>query len=432
MAARQGLHLSQRQRLSLTPALRVALDMLRMRADEIEAALAAEVAENPFLDYEGARAGVTHRAQEIPLDTLAGRTSLLTDLRGQIALMALAAPVRAAAMHLAGEVDADGYLRADPGEVARRLGMSCATVEAGLEALQACEPVGVGARDLAECLALQLVERGTPRETANAVVAELDGFARRDWAGLAKRLEMDRDEVAALARRLQGLSPRPVTDSAAEAPPLAPDLVLEQDGTGARTVRLGREFMPRAWINTDLLARAGASGFAESCRARAEALIQALRFRGETLRRVGQVVVEHQDDFFSGGATELRPLSRAQVAGSLGLHPSTVGRAVAGKALAVDGRLEPLAMFFSNGLPGPGRSEVSAFAVRRRIADLIASEAPQAPFSDEELCRRLRAEGVDIARRTVAKYRQCLRLPSSTGRRHRQRPDPAANDRAQW
>lgn len=417
MATTQTIGLKQRQTLALTPAMRTALALLQYPADRIEAALAEEAASNPFLDYDAPRAAVMRSAHDVTLDTVAGASSLHEDLCAQIGLRKLEPQLSALAMHLVGELGEDGYLEASEDELVQRLGVSPEALHEAISVLQGCEPAGVGARDPAECLELQLCDQGTPQAIARALVSNLDAVARRDWPRLARATGVPRAALPALVSRLQGLSPRPVDPSAPLSAPLVPDLVLERDASRGWVVRLGEEYLPRARVNHGLLARAGGSAFAESCRARAEALVSALRFRGDTLQRVGEAIVLTQGGFFSDGAAALRPLSRAEVAADLGVHPSTVGRAVTGKAVACEGQLHPLSIFFSNAIPNRCGTDMSAFAVRRRIAELIAAEPSGQPLSDAELCRRLQAEGVDIARRTVAKYRQYLRLPASGARR---------------
>lgn len=419
MAQRQRLELRQTQRLALTPALRESLQMLQLPADRIEAALAAEAAENPFLRLQPPRRVPAVSAHDVALETTAAGESLHARIAAQIRLMDLPAPVRAAALALAGELGGDGYLAGDTASLAAGLGLTEADAAAGLVALQACEPAGVGARDLAECLALQLVDQGTPEATARAIVARLDGFARRDWPGLTRALGLPRAEIERLARRLQGLRPRPVEDEEPAAAPLVPDLVVERGPDGPR-LRLAREYMPRIGFDRALMARSGGA-FAESCRLRAHALMRAVRFRGTTLLRVGAHVLAHQRAHLLDGADGPRPLSRAETAAALDLHPSTVGRAVAGKALEIDGVLHPLGGLFSNALPLRGGGQVSAAALRRRIAAMIAEEPPARPLSDAAIRERLAASGVDIARRTVAKYRRELRLAPSSRRRHGER-----------
>lgn len=182
------------------------------------------------------------------------------------------------------------------------------------------------------------------------------------------------------------------------------------------SVSLAQDHVPRVALDTRLAERAKAERFEPELLTRARTLLAALDQRGRTLRRIGAWLVQNQTAFFFSGVAGLGPASRGAVAQELGLHPSTISRAVQGKAIDVDGRLWPLSVFFSPALAGSD-GPVSARAVQKRIADLIAAEPGAQPLSDDAITGLLRAEGVDIARRTVAKYRQGLRIPSSSERR---------------
>lgn len=414
---RQGLTLGRRQRLALLPALRTGLAILRMPAAELAEAAARLVAENPFVVALPPRPGPRPGAPAAAIDALAAPASASAALRAQIAAAALPPAVRAMAHYLVDWLDDDGYLDADLAEVAAKAGVPLALAEAGLAALQACDPPGVGARDLEECLALQLADRGLARAEAAALVAALDLVAVGDVPGLARRLGTDRAGAEAALALVRGLAPRPLAAAGPPAAPLHPDLVLDPLPSGGFAVRLGRLGLPRIRLDRALAAHAAARGFAADRRAEAAEFIAALRFRGATLLAVGRLLAERQHRCFALGPEHLAPLTRAELAAALGLHASTVGRAVAGKAILAGGTLWPLAALFSAALPGPGGGRVSAHGVRRRLARLIAAEPPGRPLSDAALCQALRAEGVDIARRTVTKYRQALRIPAAPGRR---------------
>ena len=422
MAVKPGLHVSQHQRLGLTPALRMSFSLLRLAGPDLTEAIEREAADNPFLVVEDVRRGSRSSWDGADaLELVAHEPSLVERLRHQIAALPVGREVSAMAEYLAGQLRDDGYLDGTTAEIAGVLGLSEALVIQGLEALQLCEPAGIGARDLGECLALQLADRGVEPGLARSVLAHLDLLAAGRLGTLATRLGIPAAQVARIAELLPELTPRPIVDSAPLAPVLQPDLILEAQGGGGFRASLGQRPGDAVRIDTALLATAAASadagGFVASRRERAEALMRALAFRGETLLRIGNAIAVAQHRFFALGPDHLVPMSRAALATELGLHPSTVGRAVAGKAISVAGRLHPLAAFFSNALPAANDRSVAAFVVRRSIARVIAAEARGAPVTDDALCRRLRDEGVDIARRTVAKYRQQMRIPPAHQRR---------------
>ena len=427
---RHTLSISQRQRLALTPAMRTGLTVLRLSALDLIEVIEQEAADNPFLLIEDLRAQDhvgSAVAYDFATDTVAAPRSLIEDLQLQLGAMTLTDEVRAMAWYLAGDVRDDGYLDTGLDEIAKVLGLPLAVIEAALRALQSCDPAGVGARTLAECLELQLIDGGLEPRLAAMAVCHLELFAVRDWRGLAQATGLGLPGLRALAARIQILRPRPIPESNAPAAALLPDLVLEPDGLGGFHVSLGVALAPQVTLNVDLI-RAGlgsdprkkTSAFAKDRLERAEALIRALRQRGETLLRIGRRIAHHQHRFFALGPDHLAPLNRATLAAELDLHPSTIGRAVSSKAMEVAGRLYPLEAFFSTPLPGTESKAVSAFVVQRSIAKMIAHEPVRLPMTDDAICQALRAEGVDIARRTVAKYRGWMRIPSSFVRRRRE------------
>jgi RNA polymerase sigma-54 factor len=407
------LRLTQRQRLVLTPTMRKTLEMLRLPGVEMDQAVARELLENPFLVRA---APVPKQSGAAQPDDVAATPLLLEQLHRQIGLMHLDPDVRAMAEYLAAELRDDGYLDVPLPEIATDIGAPLAVIEAGLDALQRCDPPGIGARGLAECLALQLMDRADlPRALAEAAVARLEDFAAGKPCAVA--LGIDDVVAARIAAVMPHLAAQPVSDVIAPAQVLCADLIARRDSGGIVSVELARASVPRLRLDQGLCQTVDDTETTTELRARAEAMIAALNFRAETLLRIGRHIAEVQHAVFSGRTDAIRPLSRREVAATLGLHPSTVGRAVASKAIKVEGRLRPLSDFFSSALPGADGAAVSAYVVRHRIVALVAAEPPGAPLSDARLCAMLHAEGVDIARRTVTKYRQWMRLPSSSGRR---------------
>lgn len=417
MALTTRLDLRQTQRLGLSARVLGALAILRLPAADLAEHLAAEAATNPFL-----LPGLPPASAPLPGGALdpealgAAEPSWQAQLLGQIALLPVPPAVARMAARLVGELDDRGWLDVPLDEIAARDGLDPVALAAGLAALQSCEPAGVGARDLDECLRLQLIDRGLTEPDARATLAELPRFARRDWAGLGRVLGLDPDGVQARAALLRGLTPRPIAPPDTPAPaPLRPDLVLVRNPTGPDRVEQATDHTPRPRIDAALAARARAEGFGAELLDRALALLRAVDSRGSTLARVGEWLAHRQEAALRLGPGALKPASRVECAAALGLHPSTVGRAVAGKALMADGRLWRLETLFSG--PGPTEGGPAAAAIAHRIAALIAAEPAARPLSDAALTDRLAAEGVDIARRTVAKYRSGLRIPPAHRRR---------------
>ena len=416
MALTPRLELRQTQRLALTPTVRTRLAVLRMGPLDLAEEVAREAARNPFLVYDGPR-GSGSAAPMPDFDLAAEDTGFQEDLRRQISLLPLAPQIAALAEFLVGELREDGMLDTELTVLAEELGLPLDPLDDALQVLQSCEPAGIGARTLPECLRLQLIDKGLNVVEAEETIAQLSGYAQRDWAALEQATGLSQPTLEARADLLRGLTPRPIVERPrADANVLRPDLTLERLAGGEIAITIDQSARPRLRLDEAMVRRAESDGFAPEFLSRARALIEALDQRGHTLSRIGDWLAENQTQFFFGGPEALLPGSRVGMAADLALHPSTVSRAVSGKSIDVDGRLWPLSVFFSSALAGAG-GPVSARAVHKRIADLIAQEKPDRPWSDETLVEKLRAEGIDIARRTVAKYRQGLRIPSSSARR---------------
>jgi len=412
------LRAGQRQtsRLGLTPAMRQSLELLRLGAADLDAVVEREAAENPFL----LRLPPDGDPQVGNIENFAAPEPGLTErLLRQLRLQSLAHDVMAAAVFLAGELREDGYLDTPLEEVAETLGIDLPTAEAALAALQSCEPPGIGARDLAECLRLQLADAGLEPALAASVVALLDQFAAPGREALAGRLGLSEPEMRRIAALVPTLRARPVEPESQAMQIVVPDLHVTRDASGRLEVSLHAAAVPRISLDEGALGSMR-SGEIDALRASARSLCRAIRYRGMTLLRIGRLLIETQAPFFLAGPQSLVPMTRAAAAERLGLHPSTFGRAISAKAILFEGRHIPLSTFFGSSL-GSGGGAVSSRAVQFRIRAMVEREDRASPLADAEIVAHLRREGVDISRRTVAKYRQWMRIPSSYARR-RARP----------
>lgn len=415
MAMKSGMRLVQRQGIALSPMMRHSLAMLRMPTHALADEIAREAEENPFLVVEPQDG--TLPAYDYALATTAAPENLLDNLHRQIALQRLDSATEAAALYLIGELREDGYLDVSLGDLASETGAPLDVLEAGLVALQRCEPTGIGARSLAECLELQLAEAGIERGIASAAARQLDDFAGENWTKLARSLRQPLDVLERIAALLRGFGSTPVPAASGPVDIAVPELLVEEGPPGQLSVTLLAGTLPR------LSAMAVARRSLETDEQRAlfdhaGRMSAGLAARRETLLRIGTYIAATQSAFFLGHHETLLPVTRADAAAALAMHASTLGRALAGKALLAGNKVYPLALFFSHALPGADGG-VSPFDIQRRIRSLIAAESADAPLADDRICAELRKEGVDIARRTVAKYRKCMRIPSSFGRKRR-------------
>lgn len=414
MAAKSGLGLVQRQGLALTEAMRQSLALLRLPALAAAEAIAREAEENPFLVVEPPAGGA---AYDYALDTTAAAESLAQGLSRQIALQRLDPATEAAALYLVGELREDGYLDVALADLAADSGVAVAVLEVGLAVLQSCEPAGIGARDLAECLELKLADAGIDRVLARAAAARLDDFAEARWTRLSRSLHQPQEVLERIGALLRGFGSAPVREDGGWIDALVPELAVEVGPQGGLAVTL----LPGRLPACSVMAVPRRSLGGDTLRAlhdRASRMAAAVAARRATLLRIGAHIAEVQSAFFLGRHDTIVPASRAEAAAALAIHPTTLGRALAGKALLAGNQVFPLGMFFARALPGAGGA-VSPFDVQQRIRTMIAQESSDRPLADDRICAQLQKEGVDIARRTVAKYRKCMRIPSSFGRKRR-------------
>jgi RNA polymerase sigma-54 factor len=337
--------------------------------------------------------------------------------------LALSGEAMAIARHLIDMIDEAGYLDADVGALAARLGVSDGAVTAVLAAVQRFEPVGVGARSLAECIALQAREADRLDPAMQALIDHLPLVARGDIAGLMRATDCDREDVMDMIRELRGYDPKPgLRYGGTLATPVVADVFVRRARGGGWRVELNQATLPRLIIDRDYhaeLARGGGkatTSFLGECLAEANWLLKALDQRARTIVRVTTALVEHQQGFFESGVSAMKPLTLRAIADAIEVHESTVSRVAANKYLACDQGLFELRWFFSSGVSSSDGEGASANAIKDRIAKLIASEGDK-PLSDEVLAKRLQGEGFDIARRTVLKYRVAMGIGSGVERR---------------
>ena len=360
---------------------------------------------------------------------LSGEKTLHEHLRDQLNLSGMNPAERIIAARLIDETDDAGYCKADLDEVAKALGADRSQIETVLTACQGFDPTGVMARDLGECLALQLAEQDRLDPAMQTLLQHLDLVAQHDLKKLSELCEVDRDDIADMVSELRMLTPRPGSGFASEATiAVAPDAFVRELPNGMYAVELNSETLPRVLMDKAYYAEVSAlkmreteKAFISECAANATWLIKSLDQRARTILKVASEIVRQQDAFFAHGVAQLRPLNLKQVADAIEMHESTVSRVTSNKYLSTPRGLFEMKFFFSAAIPSTGGGEAhSAEAVRHRIKQLIADEGENV-LSDDRIVEILVEFGIDIARRTVAKYRESLNIPSSVQRRRRLR-----------
>ena len=376
-------------------------------------------------------------------DSIPSLESLQEHLLAQLSGAALSDRERAVGEEIVGSIDGDGYLRTPLAEIAQARFAPLPLCERVLRVVQGFTPVGVGARDPRECLLLQLraADPAPDREAALRVLGSpeaFDALAQRRFDRLPRLAGVRAEDGPAVLAALARLDPKPGRRFAAERTEyVRPEIEVVRDGTGRWVARLDERWLPSVsfspyWMRR--LAELRRPLPADASPARRAALAEERKYleekvragkalltdvgeRQDTLRKVAQAIVDAQTDYFEKGAVGLRPLVMSQIASAVGVHETTVSRAVAGKYVRSPQGVRELREFFVNGLPSADGTAASSENVRERLRAMVAAEDPAAPLSDEAIVKRFADEGVTIARRTVAKYRGLLRIPPSSLRR---------------
>jgi RNA polymerase sigma-54 factor len=376
--------------------------------------------------------GVVETREDWQERSAVAATSLMDDLEQELQVAACDPGELAAGKYILGSLDENGYLAATLEEVAAATETSVAEVERALALIQRFDPAGIAARDRRECLLLQLHRAGEDGSLAAALVREhLEDVSHRRIASLATAAHRPAADIERALSRIHQLDPAParhLMGSAAE--PLYPELSVERENgelivvvneRTSGTVRLSRDYM--RMLSKARERKLPARRYLEGSRREAERWIEMLERRRIMLRMVMQHIVTRQRDFFEHGPTHLRPLTQRELADDLGVNESTVARALKDKYVETAFGVLPIKYFFTTAIPrsgaraGSGDERVSARIVKLRIHELVADEPGDGPLSDEELAAKLRAEGYRLARRTVAKYRTQLGIPSARERR---------------
>jgi RNA polymerase sigma-54 factor len=476
MAMETRLSLRQSQRVVMTPLLQQAIQLLQLSTLELQEVVQKELLENPLLEetpetpetspgetpepaVEAAPLELAPRDErqvdeqrsdelpfditavmfddaperslvaqeeheELPFDNIARTTSSLTDHLDEQLRFATVDPVlRAIGGEIIGNLDEDGYLRADLEEIAQRCGVTASDVEKVLILVQGFDPPGVAARSVQECLLLQLRADPTPDPLAIEIVEEhFDALSKRRYADIARALKRPVDRVMEAIEEIMALEPKPGRSfGASDARYIVPDVIVQKVGD-EYAVALNEEGIPRLRVNAlyrTLLRSAGndARQYVEQKLRSAMWLIKSVDQRQRTLRKVTQSIVKFQRDFLDRGIAHLRPLSLRDVGEDIGMHESTISRVTTNKYVETPQGLFELKYFFHSGIASGDGEMVSSVSVKKMIQDYLATEDAAKPFSDQEIAQYLKARGLTIARRTVAKYREELGILPSHQRR---------------
>ena len=480
-----SLQLRQSQSLTMTPQLQQAIRLLALSNLELESVVAEEIERNPLLDGGDERVTITadrevegnappdpaaadtliaagkgesdapldadyaadtfHHdcpsdavsrggGEDIDFDSFAGAEATLAEhLMAQLAIE-LDATDLAIARVIVDALDDAGYLTVTLRELSGRLGVPLTHIEAVLRSVQSCEPTGVGARSLAECLALQAKEADRYDPCMALLIDNLELLGGGRIAQLQRICRVDDEDMADMIRELRRYDPKPgCRYGSSRIDAVTPDVFIARTAKGWQ-VEINGGSLPRVLVDRRYHAQLAASAKDKASKAwlsenlaNATWLVKALDQRQRTIVTVATEIVKQQEAFFLHGVAHLRPLTLRTVADAVGLHESTVSRVTSNKYLSCSRGMFELKYFFTSGIASSDGGEgASALAVKAAIRTLIAGEAADAILSDDTLVDLLKAQGFDLARRTVAKYREAIGLGSSVQRRRARAIDTKA------
>ncbi len=466
----QTLDLRQQQNLVMTPQMQQAIKLLQLSNVELQDYLDEEIAQNPLLERIDNEPSESDDAPDIKdkpereddsendfdagssmsnsmpggrsdfsddertLETTHAKEKNLHDhLMEQLTIGAQDALDKTIGTLLIDRLDEAGYLRETPDDLSAQLGVSKERITKLIARLKKFDPAGIFAFNLSECLMLQLEDRGVLDTPMKILLENLNLLGQHDYATLAKICDVHPNVVKEMAQELRTLQPKPASlfdHSIAQT--AIPDVLmrkLPKDKGGGWRVELNSETLPRVLVNqqyyTDVADRTKDKTEREYLVTQlnnANWLAKALDQRAQTILKVASEIVERQDAFFLFGIEYLAPLTLREVADSIGMHESTVSRVTTGKFIGTPRGLFELKFFFTSSIEGSDGGSVSSEAVKSKIRTLIDAEDPKSILSDDDIVDLLQKDGIDIARRTIAKYREALNIPSSVQRRRIKKP----------
>jgi RNA polymerase sigma-54 factor len=485
MALEQKLHLKLSQKLIMTPSLQQAIKLLQLSKLELQEVLNQELLENPLLEESAEEAkqeeadaesdsqeaktqaeeeakkveekkddkekdsfdeidydayfqdyieygynprGMGEEHDEFPIENTLTRPPNLTDhLTWQLSMSDASPLIKEIGAFIIGNIDEDGYLRASNEEIAASGGYPMADVEKAIEAIQWLDPIGVGARDLRECLLLQLqfLEIDVPY-VEEIIRDHWDEFMQRKFVQISKALSIDMKTLEGIVEVIKHLDPKPGRKYSNErAIYVEPDVYVQKVGD-EYVIVLNEDGMPKLRINgsyRNMLNSMDSKSDGETVNyikdkiRSAVWLIKSLDQRQRTIYKVAESIVKHQREFLERGIDFLRPLVLRDVADDIQMHESTVSRVVSNKYMHTPRGLFLMKYFFHSGIDSDTGEDISSLTVKKKIQSYIDAEDPRKPLSDSKIMKILNDEGINIARRTVAKYRDELNIPSSTDRK---------------
>nr|WP_300006353.1 RNA polymerase factor sigma-54 [Tissierella sp.] len=454
-----NLTLKQTQKLSMTPELRQAIEILQFNSFELNEYIKEQIQENPLLEMDSNRELTKEKDLEVKLEKeneidwkeyiekyddisyrpqidknaeenryenyVSYKPSLKEHLLQQLGVLDLSDEVRFVASYIIENLDENGYLKINISEFSSFLNWDIETIEEGVKIVQTLEPTGVGAANLKECLLLQIVERDKSGLVERIINNHLEDLGLNRVTKIAKELDVEINEIQEAIDYIKTLEPKPGrsfnNESLESVRYITPDAVIESIGNEYRVI-VADTTGPRLSINNfykEIIERSSdekAKEFLAERLSSASWMIRSIEQRRNTIRLVVESILKFQIDFFNKGEKSLKPLTLKMIAEDIEMHESTISRTTNGKYVQTPRGVFELKYFFTTAVT-TSEGDISSTSVKATIEDIIKGENPKKPYSDQKIAEILKQKGTGISRRTVAKYRDELDIPSSTMRK---------------
>ena len=435
MALKQGFGQQQKQiqKLAMTQQMQQSIRILKYGSEDLHNFLSNVELENPFMIVNASHSYVTggldhqneHDIAEFAVEKKA--QSLYDYLMDQVKLTMRKTPIRDMVVYFISQLDQNGYLKADLEKLSKEKGIDKVLMLDALTLLQQLDPPGTGARNLQECLILQVqYDSSAPLNAEKILKEDFEDFTNRKWSKIAKKHCISIGDVQKILDYVQTLSPAPgaIYDQS-EVGYIEPDLVVEKKPDGSLEVKLTKESNPEIRFKKENYESLKNSSdkhvldYLKEKRHEFEKIPEDVLMRGNTLLRLGRLIVERQHDFFTESNRPLKPFLLRDAAQKLQLHESTISRAVSGKYLLYEGKVMELKAFFSRAVSHAGENgeNVSADEIQQKIRLIVEEEDKKNPLSDQKIVDKMKEEGLKVSRRTLAKYRERLGIPASSFRK---------------
>lgn len=435
LALKQGFGQQQKQiqKLAMTQQMQQSIRILKYGSEDLHNFLSNVELENPFMIVNASHSYVTggldhqneHDIAEFAVEKKA--QSLYDYLMDQVKLTMRKTPIRDMVVYFISQLDQNGYLKADLEKLSKEKGIDKVLMLDALTLLQQLDPPGTGARNLQECLILQVqYDSSAPLNAEKILKEDFEDFTNRKWSKIAKKHCISIEDVQKILDYVQTLSPAPgaIYDQS-EVGYIEPDLVIEKKLDGSLEVKLTKESNPEIRFKKEYYESLKNSSdkhvldYLKEKRHEFEKIQEDVLMRGNTLLRLGRLIVERQHDFFTESNRPLKPFLLRDAAQKLQLHESTISRAVSGKYLLYEGKVMELKEFFSRAISYARENgeNVSADEIQQKIRLIVEKEDKKNPLSDQKIVDKMKEEGLKVSRRTLAKYRERLGIPASSFRK---------------